>query len=200
MTAPTDTATAAVEEPAQTAIVTTIKSRQRSHAVVEKAPAPPPKIELTAPEWYLNRELTWLEFNRRVLHEGQDERTPLLERVKFLAIVSSNLDEFFMKRIGGLKQQVGAGVKELSIDGRTPEQQIRACHVVARELEEQQRLLAKELHVLLIQQGIRISSYGRLTPSSRSGSGNIILKTSSRWSPPCPWTRRIPFLLSPTCR
>jgi len=170
MTAPIETATAAtaaVEEPAQTAAVTTIKSRQRSHAVLEKAPAPLAEFDLTAPEWYLNRELTWLEFNRRVLHEGQDERTPLLERVKFLAIVSSNLDEFFMKRIGGLKQQVGAGVKELSIDGRTPEQQIRACHAVARELEEQQRLLAKELHVLLIQQGIRISSYGRLTPEQR---------------------------------
>ena len=59
-----------------------------------------------------------------MLYEGQDPRTPLLERVKFLAIVSSNLDEFFMKRIGGLKQQVGAGVPELNVDGRTPEQQI----------------------------------------------------------------------------
>jgi polyphosphate kinase len=56
----------------------------------------------------------------RATHEGLDKRTPLLERVKFLAIVASNLDEFFMKRIAGLKQQVGAGVTELSIDGRTP--------------------------------------------------------------------------------
>jgi polyphosphate kinase len=54
------------------------------------------------PRWYLNRELTWLEFNRRVLNEAADPRTPLLERVNFLAIVGSNLDEFFMKRIGGL--------------------------------------------------------------------------------------------------
>jgi polyphosphate kinase len=120
-------------------------------------------FDLSSPEWYLNRELTWLEFNRRVLHEGQDERTPLLERLKFLAIVSANLDEFFMKRIGGLKQQVGAGVKELTVDGRTPQQQINECHAVVRDLEEQQRLLAKELHVLLIKQGIRISSYLRLT-------------------------------------
>ena len=69
------------------------------------------EFNLDSSQWYLNRELTWLEFNRRVLHEAQDPRTPLLERVKFLAIVSSNLDEFFMKRVGGLKQQVGAGVR-----------------------------------------------------------------------------------------
>ena len=84
-------------------------------------------FDLTAPEWYLNRELTWLEFNKRVLWEAEDERTPLLERVKFIAIVSSNLDEFFMKRIGGLKQQVGAGISELSVDGRSPRQQITEC-------------------------------------------------------------------------
>eukprot|EP00494_Astrolonche_serrata_P000123 UN00124 len=60
--------------------------------------------DLDAPELYLNRELTWLEFNFRVLHEAQDDKNPLLERLKFAAIVSSNLDEFFMKRIGGLKQ------------------------------------------------------------------------------------------------
>jgi polyphosphate kinase len=81
-------------------------------------------IDLNAPEWYLNRELTWLEFNKRVLWEAEDPRTPLLERVKFIAIVSANLDEFFMKRIGGLKQQVGAGISELSVDGRSPQQQI----------------------------------------------------------------------------
>lgn len=93
-------------------------------AAVQPATAEASKTEawpdLRAPELYLNRELTWLEFNRRVLHEAQDPRTPLLERVKFLAIVNSNLDEFFMKRIGGLKQQVGAGVKDLTVDGRTP--------------------------------------------------------------------------------
>jgi polyphosphate kinase len=64
-----------------------------------------------------------LAFNQRVLHEAQDARNPLLERVKFLAIVSSNLNEFFMKRIGGLKQQIGARVRELTVDGRSPEQQ-----------------------------------------------------------------------------
>ena len=74
--------------------------------------------DLLAPQWYLNRELSWLAFNRRVLNESVDERNPLLERVNFLSIIGSNLDEFFMKRIGGLKQQVGARVKQLSTDGR----------------------------------------------------------------------------------
>ncbi|NDG44045.1 MAG: hypothetical protein EBY36_04830, partial [Gammaproteobacteria bacterium] len=72
--------------------------------------------DLSESNLYLNRELTWLEFNKRVLNEAKDSRTPLLERLKFLAIVGSNLDEFFMKRIGGLKQQVGAGVETLTVD------------------------------------------------------------------------------------
>jgi polyphosphate kinase len=120
-------------------------------------------INLDAPEWYLNRELTWLEFNRRILNEGLDERTPLLERVKFLAIVASNLDEFFMKRIGGLKQQVGAGVSELSVDGRTPEQQIQECQAVVLEMEDQQRRLADDLYRLLNQAGIQISRWADLS-------------------------------------
>jgi len=128
----------------------------------------PTGIDLDAPEWYLNRELTWLEFNRRILHEALDERAPLLERVKFLAIVASNLDEFFMKRIGGLKQQAGAGVTELSIDGRTPEQQIRESHAVVREMEDQQRVLATDLARLLEQAGIRISDYSALSQDDRN--------------------------------
>ena len=113
-------------------------------------------FDLKAPEWYLNRELTWLEFNKRVLWEAEDERTPLLERVKFIAIVSSNLDEFFMKRIGGLKQQVGAGISELSVDGRSPQQQITECYALVRELEAKKQILLTQIIVLLKQQGIRI--------------------------------------------
>src|SRR5215468_594494 len=94
---------------------------------------------------YLNRELTWLAFNRRVLAEAEDERNPLLERVKFLDITASNLDEFFMKRIGGLKQQVAAGLQERTVDGRTPLEQIAECAVVVRELERQQRELLVSL-------------------------------------------------------
>ncbi|MBK8534798.1 MAG: polyphosphate kinase 1 [Candidatus Competibacteraceae bacterium] len=128
---------------------------------------PPPILNPDAPEWYLNRELTWLAFNQRVLHEAQDERTPLLERVKFLAIVSSNLDEFFMKRIGGLKQQIGARVRELTVDGRSPEQQLSECLVVVRDIVEQQRLLSSHLHRLLKAQGIVLRSYQRLAEPQR---------------------------------
>ncbi len=129
------------------------------------------RIDLDSPEWYLNRELTWLEFNCRVLHEAQDPRTPLLERVKFLAIVSANLDEFFMKRIGGLMQQVGAGVTQLSVDGRTPERQIDECHAVVVELEEQQRALAVELHAALKQQEIFVRGYKNLSEQQREQVG-----------------------------
>lgn len=130
--------------------------------------APAPNLNLDDSQWYLNRELTWLDFNRRVLQLAQDERTPLLERIKYLAIVASNLDEFFMKRIGGLKQQVGAGVTELSVDGRTSEQQIEECRTVVREMEEQQNRLASDLFRLLRVHGIRISSYSDLSKSEQS--------------------------------
>jgi len=83
-----------------------------------------PKIDLDAPELYLNRELSWLEFNDRVLREGVSEELPLLERLKFLAIVSSNLDEFFMVRVAGLIQQRAAGRRRTDPSGLTPAQQL----------------------------------------------------------------------------
>ena len=119
-------------------------------------------IDLDAAELYLNRELTWLEFNRRVLHEAQDENNPLLERLKFVGIVSSNLDEFFMKRIGGLKQQVGAGILDYSVDGRLPSQQIEECYVKVRELEAQKDDLVPRLIELLGEQDIHITPYEAL--------------------------------------
>jgi polyphosphate kinase len=127
-----------------------------------------PEFDLDAPEWFLNRELTWLEFNSRVLHEGEDPRTPLLERIKFLAIVSSNLDEFFMKRIGGLMQQVGAGVTELSPDGRTPMQQIDDCHAMVRDLKRRQRELALALYDALAAEKIRLVLYRDLTKTQQA--------------------------------
>ncbi len=121
------------------------------------------EIDLRDPSLYLNRELTWLAFNRRVLHEAEDERNPLLERLKFLAIVSSNLDEFFMKRIGGLKQQVGAGVTTRTVDGRTPREQIAECYAVVREQEAAQREVLHELLDRLREHDIAILKYDELS-------------------------------------
>lgn len=118
--------------------------------------------DFSAPEYYLNRELTWLEFTRRVLHEAEDERTPLLERIKFVAIVSANLDEFFMKRIGGLKQQVGAGIRQLTVDGRTPRGQIEEAYAVVRELEARKEDLLPHLREKLKGVGVEILSYPHL--------------------------------------
>ncbi len=125
------------------------------------------EFNLSSPEWYLNRELTWLEFNKRVLHEAKDKRNPLLERVFFLAVLGSNLDEFFMKRIGGLKQQVGAGVTALSVDGRLPQEQIDACREVVRELTGEKRILEKELFKLLAEKRILIKKYKDLNRAGR---------------------------------
>ena len=127
----------------------------------------PPFFDLQSAEWYLNRELTWLEFNKRVLHEGQDSRNPLLERIFFLAIVGSNLDEFFMKRIGGLKQMVGASVRTPSIDGRLPQEQIDLCHEVVREILDQQLILENDLQRLLARKGIKIKQYKDLAKEDR---------------------------------
>ena len=120
------------------------------------------EFDLDDPALYLNRELTWLNFNYRVLAEAADERVPLLERLKFVAIVSSNLDEFFMKRIGGLKQQVGAGLVELSEDGRTPQQQIDECYAIVRDLEFRKRAVFLEVALALLEHDIVIAGYDDL--------------------------------------
>lgn len=135
---------------------------------VEKVPeleqAP---IDLDDSSLYLNRELTWLAFNKRVLNEADRAENPLLERVKFLAIVSSNLDEFFMKRIGGLKQQLAAGVTTTTVDGRTPLEQLLECHDVIRELQQDQQRICHELRHLLATNGILISEYKDLQPAQQ---------------------------------
>lgn len=117
---------------------------------------------------YLNRELSWLDFNARVLHEAQDERTPLLERLKFLAIFSSNLDEFFMVRVAGLKRQLAAGVTQPSPDGLTPPQQLDAIAIrVATLLDAQQACLA-ELLARLAEHDIRLVDVESLTAAQFS--------------------------------
>jgi polyphosphate kinase len=123
--------------------------------------------DFTSPELYLNRELTWLAFNRRVFREAENEKNPLLERVKFLAITASNLDEFFMKRIGGLKQQIGAGMHQRAVDGRTPEQQVVECYAEIRRLEQQQQELLLKLVELLRSHDIELCLYDGLTSSEQ---------------------------------
>ncbi|MCG6941072.1 MAG: polyphosphate kinase 1 [Thiohalocapsa sp.] len=135
-------------------------------AVVAEAP-PPETHDLDDPELYLNRELTWLAFNRRVLHEADDPRTPLLERVKFLAIVNNNLDEFFMKRVGGLKQQIAAGVHTPSVDGRTPLQQLAESRAVLAEMQAEQGRIYQALKAELERHDIRLVTIDALPQDAR---------------------------------
>src|SRR3990172_6390831 len=95
--------------------------------------------DLSEPRLFVNRELSLLEFQRRVLEEAQDPSNPLLDRVKFLAIVGSNLDEFFMVRTSGLKKQISAGIVDLPPDGMTPAEQMAAIRKIAGQLMVQSR-------------------------------------------------------------
>lgn len=106
---------------------------------------------------FLNRELSWLEFNARVLHEAEDPRTPLLERVKFLSIYGSNLDEFFMVRVAGLRRQLSAGVLQTPSDGLTPAEQLDMIDARVRELNARARsLLVDTLLPALAGIGVRL--------------------------------------------
>lgn len=126
-----------------------------------------PKRDLDAPELYINRELSWLEFNDRVLREGMSADVPLLERLKFLAIVSSNLDEFFMIRVAGLKRAAAAKVSRTDFSGMTPEQQLAAIRQrAARMIEEQSRAI-REVALALAPQGIGLLTPDDVTPEQR---------------------------------
>ncbi|MEW5919174.1 MAG: RNA degradosome polyphosphate kinase, partial [Gemmatimonadota bacterium] len=117
---------------------------------------------------YLNRELSWLEFNSRVLHEAEDPRTPLLERLKFLSIFSTNLDEFYMVRVAGLRRQVAAGVLQTSADGMSAQAQLDAIEVRVRELmARQQHCLHGELVPALAERGVKLVRYQDLTAEDR---------------------------------
>src|SRR5437879_6482341 len=109
------------------------------------------------PKNFINRELSWLEFNRRVLEEAQDQRQPLIERVKFLTIVSSNLDEFFEIRVAGIKQQIESQTSELGPDGLSPTEVFNRIQKTVREhFAEQYTLWTLELLPELPKHGISI--------------------------------------------
>lgn len=127
-----------------------------------------PQFDLGDPSLYFNRELLWLEFNHRVLEQALDTEKPLLERVKFLAIAGSNMDEFFMKRIGGLKQQVAANVQEATVDGRTPQQQIDDCYLKIHQYMLDREQVVNRVFSDLKRAGIEILSYVRLTKAEKA--------------------------------
>jgi len=127
------------------------------------------QVDLDDPSLYVNRELSLLEFQRRVLEEAQDENNPLLERVKFLSIVGSNLDEFFMVRVAGLKKQIVAGVVDLPPDGMTPAEQLAAIRKVASQLMTLSReCFHKDLLPALHKAGIHVLNHDELDERQRS--------------------------------
>ncbi|MBU6280746.1 polyphosphate kinase 1 [bacterium] len=121
------------------------------------------------PQHFINRELSWLAFDRRVLEEAFDPAQPLLERVKFLAISASNLDEFFEIRVGGLLQQVEAGIEERGQDGLTPAEQLRAIAIEAHALvEDQNRCWNEVLRPRLADAGVHVRKLDELDRAERA--------------------------------
>ncbi|NLV53979.1 MAG: RNA degradosome polyphosphate kinase [Acidimicrobiales bacterium] len=121
------------------------------------------------PDRFINRELSWLDFNERVLELAADPATPLLERAKFLAIFSQNLDEFFQVRVAGLLDQVAAGVRVRTFDGRSPTEQVREVSARVRQLvERQEKLFLDEIVPALAANGIVLSSWDELDDDDRA--------------------------------
>src|SRR3954453_14292096 len=129
---------------------------------------PPKKRDFSDPKNFINRELSWLEFNRRVLEEAQDQRQPLIERVKFLTIVSSNLDEFFEIRVAGIKQQIESETSGVGPDGLSPTEVFDRIQKTVRELvAAQYSLWNNELLPELTENGIFVREIAEL-PAKRA--------------------------------
>ncbi len=124
--------------------------------------------DLTDPELYFNRELSWTQFDARVLELAEDPSVPLLERLKFLAIYSSNLDEFFMVRVAGLHDQIEAGIQKPLQDGRTPSDTLDAIRRAVREhIARQSRCLERSVRPALAEHGILIVGYDDVSAAER---------------------------------
>ena len=134
-----------------------------------EAVPPESATELRSPDLYFNRELSWLDFNARVLELAEDDRTPLLERVKFTAIFASNLDEFFMIRVAGVHDQVDAGLTERGADGRRPAEVLAEIHNRVRGLNVRHMdCIERCLRPALADHGIRILTYGEASEEQRA--------------------------------
>ncbi len=142
------------------------------HSIATEAPAEAPlplapEINLESSERFINRELSWLAFNTRVIEESDNVNHPLLERLKFLSISAANLDEFYMVRVAGLKGQVANGVNTTSQDGLTPAQQLAAIHIAADRLLEKQQQCWSRLRAEMRAAGIAVIDIAELTRADR---------------------------------
>src|SRR6186997_1523077 len=131
-------------------------------------PKPSPGVAAFGPSRFFNREQSWLHFNKRVLEEAENERHPLLERLRFLSISASNLDEFYMVRVAGLRGQVVAGIETPSEDGLTPAEQLERINSFVVELTAEQQEDWVKLEGLLAEAGIHVIQSDQLSDSERS--------------------------------
>jgi polyphosphate kinase len=147
---------------AMEAVMSSIKGRARGKAKIADPIAP------SDPKHFYNRELSWLQFNRRVMEEAKNERQPTLERLRFLSISASNLDEFYMVRVAGLHGQVLAKVQTVSQDGQTPEQQLTAINKMVAQLSGEQQQIWTTLKAEMAATGIAIVEPADLTPAEQT--------------------------------